>query len=242
MPLRQRLHRLGYDLHRFDPDSSIDAYLATLLPHLDVDCVFDVGANTGQFAEGLRTWGYRGAIHSFEPIAASHRRLAMLALYDRHGWEAHHTALGSQAGTATMILPPAANMASFRRLKQDTPDSLRGNGVDASEPVAVARLADLGPTLTTSQRVFLKLDTQGWDLEVLAGAGAFLDQVVAMQSEVSILPLYDGAPTLAESLARFAELGFAPSAFFKICRDEQLRLREVDCVLVRHEHPTAPPR
>ena len=83
------------------------------------------------------------------------------------------------------------------------------------------------------QRLFLKLDTQGYDLEVLRGATATLSRVVALQSEISFVPIYAGMPSWRESIQRIGELGFAVTGIFAVSRDASLRLVEADCVFVR---------
>jgi hypothetical protein len=77
------------------------------------------------------------------------------------------------------------------------------------------------------------MDTQGWDLEVLAGAERTLDRVVALQSEVSVRPIYDGMPGLTESLQTFEERGFLLSGLFPVNVDRDFAAVEFDCVAVR---------
>jgi len=69
------LRYAGVDARRYAPQSSERAMMERLLASYGVDCVFDVGANTGQYAEGLRNLGYKGRIISFEPLSAAHALL-----------------------------------------------------------------------------------------------------------------------------------------------------------------------
>ena len=83
-------------------------------------------------------------------------------------------------------------------------------------------------------RIYLKLDTQGYDLEVFAGLGDRASDVVAMQSEVALQPLYEGAPTLTESLTAYQAAGLDVSGLFLISREKKtLRVVEYDAILVR---------
>lgn len=230
--LRRLITRLGYDLHRADPDRSPDLLLAALLRRFDVDSVLDVGAHHGEFAMRLRRRvKWTGPIHSFEPVAASYHRLAATARHDAT-WQVHHVALGRTFDTMEIHVPAAGNLASFRRLA-DAPSTLtRGSLAMVTETVRVETLARIGASMPGA-RSFLKLDTQGFDLEVIEGAGSFLERVALLQTEVSVLPMYEGAPTLCDVLPRLHELGFTPTAFVPVFRDEQARMREVDCILVR---------
>lgn len=76
-------------------------HLRRFLAHFKVDCVFDVGANTGQYAQMLRERvGYEGTIISYEPIpelAALLRRAAE----SNPAWFIEELALGDAEGTAT---------------------------------------------------------------------------------------------------------------------------------------------
>ena len=71
--MKQKLHRLlntilveiGFELLRF-PNGLLKKRIE-LLRKYKVDFVFDVGANTGQYASQLRKAGYKGKILSFVP-------------------------------------------------------------------------------------------------------------------------------------------------------------------------------
>ena len=88
-------------------------------------------------------------------------------------------------------------------------------------------------------RVFLKLDTQGWDLEVLKGAHDVLERLVGLQLEASLTPLYEGVPTFAQTVEYVAGLGFDLTGVFPVNRDSLFRLIEVDCVFINSHHPDA---
>ena len=70
-----------------------------------VDCVIDVGAHEGEYAERLRAGGYEGEIVSFEPVPRAFAELERKAAAD-DGWSAHRLALGREDGTTTMNVVP----------------------------------------------------------------------------------------------------------------------------------------
>src|SRR5262249_53747011 len=77
------------------------------------------------------------------------------------------------------------------------------NVVERTERVAVRRLDSLFEELggeRALRNVYLKLDTQGFDLEVIRGATALLPRVRALQTEIAMQPLYRGAPSYRDTL------------------------------------------
>lgn len=83
-------------------------------------------------------------------------------------------------------------------------------------------------------KVLLKVDTQGYDLEVVEGAAEVLWRVAALQLELPVKHVYDGVPGLAVTLERLDQLGFEVTGMFPVTRDrDQLRVIEFDCVLRR---------
>ncbi len=93
MAVRSALHKRNLDLVR-DP---FPVRIATALDHLRIETVVDVGANVGQYSDGLRASGYRGRIVSFEPLADAYARLARRCAFDP-GWTASREALGAEPG------------------------------------------------------------------------------------------------------------------------------------------------
>jgi len=84
-----------------------------------------------------------------------------------------------------------------------------------------------------NDRLLLKMDTQGYDLEVFRGAQSLLPNVSCILSELSLIPIYEGMPSYLDALAEFEGHGFCVSGFYPITRNENLTLNEVDCVLVK---------
>jgi hypothetical protein len=81
--------------------------------------------------------------------------------------------------------------------------------------------------------IYLKLDTQGFDLEVVKGAGQSIERVRALQTEVSIVPIYHGMTDCRASIETLTNYGFELSGLWAVNRDATLRAIEFDCVMVR---------
>jgi FkbM family methyltransferase len=211
-------------------------HLATLIESLHIDCVLDVGANKGQFCKFLRhAIGYKGLVVSFEPLQSNIGALNSLASIDDN-LIVKQCALGPRDGTARINVMADNCFSSFLR-----PDNSgvrefdRANVVDHCETVEVRRLDGiLGDVAEAreSRNLYLKMDTQGFDLEVLAGAERLLPRIVALQSEMSVLPIYAEMPSFEQSLAVLRQKGFEISGMYPVSRDPCHRIIEFDCVMV----------
>ncbi|HKZ74537.1 MAG TPA: FkbM family methyltransferase [Steroidobacteraceae bacterium] len=237
--LGKAARRLGLDLVPVPRmrNRELGEFLQKLFRTLRVDCVLDVGANQGQFYRFLRTEvGYAGPIVSFEPLPALAERLQSEARADDR-WVVKPLALGSHPGTGSMNVMADTVFSSFL-----APDHMHTerfaelNTVKAVQPVSIDTLDRVAPEIFGRFDVhcaYLKLDTQGYDLQVLAGAGEALQRVGALQSELSFVPIYRGMPSWQAALQAYGDAGFAVSGFFAVTRDEDMRLIEADCVLVK---------
>ena len=214
-----------------------DLQLQWLLEAHRIDLVIDVGANEGQFARRIRRF-YRGDIISFEPVSATFTRLATLASRDPR-WTVYQGALGSADATATIHVCEDSSFSSLLSPNDFSRSRFRQSVVAAEEIVHVRRLDDtlrelVGRSLA-DRRVFLKLDTQGCDLEVFRGLGACARAVHVLQSEVSLVPIYEGMPHWTECLQAYEQAGFNVTGMFPVTRTKAGRVIEYDCVLVREE-------
>ncbi len=229
--VRSALRRRGFDVV---PYPAFGAELIALLRRLQVDCVLDVGAFTGTYGRMLRDLGYRGRIVSFEPASENFELLAREAEGDS-SWETRHFAVGSVAGTLELRLTgsPGSNSllvpnAYALRLM---PRTFKERG---SETVEVTTVDDVFDDATRGARsVFLKIDTQGFDLEVIRGAASTLDRLAAVQVELALQRTYEGQPGYLDFLAELDARGFAPALFFPTFPDATGRIVECDCVLIR---------
>jgi hypothetical protein len=107
------------------------------------------------------------------------------------------------------------------------------------EKVPMRRLSEMMemffPSIGVS-RPFLKLDTQGYDIEVFRGAGDRIHEIVGIQCELSLIPLYEGMPAIEDALGVFRRAGFDVTGFFPVAvENATARLLEVDCVMIRSQ-------
>jgi FkbM family methyltransferase len=204
-----------------------------LIRRLDINIVLDVGANRGFWSQHLRMSGYKGHIVSFEPIAANAAAIEAKRAGDPK-WQAETCALGAEAGLTdlTVILSGASDetvLSSFLPIRQK--DARR-----RTEKVDVRRLDSFWPLLrglVKEPRIFLKMDTQGYDPQVLAGAGTVIDHVQLLQSEISVEPIYDGMTPYTAALRAYEDEGFRLMDLFVVNRTETGGVLEYDCLMMR---------
>jgi FkbM family methyltransferase len=212
--------------------------IKTLLDRYQINVVIDVGANEGQFASELRRMGYQGKIISFEPISSVFETLKTVASIDRD-WDVYNLALGKQNSQQTIYI---ANDSAFSSLLKSNDWCEREFGDESvgkrEETVIVRRLEEvLHETIENldQARIYLKMDTQGYDLEVFMGLGEMDKKVLALQSEMSVVPIYQGMPHLTASISFFEQAGFGIAGMYPVSTEKlALRVVEFDCLMVRN--------
>jgi FkbM family methyltransferase len=203
------LRGVGLEVQWYRGANTEDAILTNMLGTLKPAAVLDVGANIGQYAMGLRKLGYRGTIVSFEAIPGVHARLQENAARDRRWIVAPCAALGREDGEVEINI--AANLVSSSILPMHAThlEAAPESAYVGRDRVRMARLDELAPSLVPPDGdLMLKIDTQGYEREVLEGATGLLGRIVALQLELSLVRLYDNAPALGEMVTFVERLGF----------------------------------
>lgn len=197
--IRRNVRARGFDVVWYRP-------LNRLLAHHGITLVLDGGANIGQYASELRRQGYRGRIVSFEPQPPVFQELEKAARADGN-WTAMNIGLGDVEGELSMNITVASDCGS---LLKPVDGLLPEAKVVGQQQVPVRRLDRLWKELVRpGEKVFLKLDVQGYEQKILTGAGACLDQVLGVQLEMSLVPLYEGQPNWEDMLQLMRQKGFA---------------------------------
>jgi len=183
-------------------------HLLLAMQHAGIELVLDIGANVGQFAQELLENGYAGRIVSVEPLPDAHARLVDAAARHPHWSVFDPVALGGEEGSVTMQV--AGNSVSssvlpmLERHIQAAPASrptatvaVRQTTLDAAFSAAVAAASTL-----------IKIDTQGYERQVLEGGARCLDKARLVLLELSTVPLYEGQWLWADGMAYLKERGF----------------------------------
>ncbi len=205
------------------------ARLGECLRDFRVNCVLDVGANEGQFASRLRRLGFQGWIVSFEPHSEAFDRLQAARGSDGR-WRGYPFALGSVHETRPFYLHANSSFSSFLRSTQAASKHTSVSNVEVQTLNAILDRAVAG---ISKPRIMLKLDTQGWDLEVLKGASEVLHRVDVLLSELSVQPLYEGMTPFDVALGFYRDLGFTLYDITPINFGPDGTVIECDCLMVR---------
>jgi FkbM family methyltransferase len=207
---------------------------ARLLHAHGIDLVVDVGANAGQYATALRAAGYQRRIVSFEPLSGPCSELARGCERDP-AWDCHRLALGQRRGSARMNVSEDSRNSSVltvgpRHLRA-VPDS-RTVGV---ESVPADRLDRIWPRVASdTRRPYLKIDTQGYELEVLRGTTRVLDAISFVEVELSLATVYEQGPLFRDVVGFLGRHEFVPIAFEGVLDDlETGEMLQVDGIFRR---------
>lgn len=200
--------RFGIDIARY-PESDPLFRLAHLLRTTDTTLVLDVGANDGGYATSIRRLGYMGRIVSFEPVRAAFDRLRSYAGKDAR-WDPMRLAVGATDGTATInVAGNAEASSSLLPMLSRHVSAAPSSAYVGTEEVRISRLDTVWDELGGDEdEVFLKIDVQGAEKQVLDGAERVLHQVCGVQCELNLVELYEGQAGFREMTDRLESAGF----------------------------------
>jgi FkbM family methyltransferase len=174
------------------------------------DVIFDVGANVGQFAQELRKGGYHGHIISFEPLSSAHATLIATAASDPLWDVAERCAVGASDGWAEINISGNSYSSSLLPMLDLHREAAPPSEYQGTEPCRVITLDSyIERTFSDPTTVFgLKIDTQGYEGQILAGLQRNHDRVKVVVCEMSLAPLYADGPSMSELCRQLAELDY----------------------------------
>lgn len=207
----------------------------TLLGNFNIDMVLDVGANTGQFASGIRQCGFADKIISFEPLSEAHAELTKSCAADSL-WEAHdRCAIGNHEGQVEINVAGNSLSSSILPMLDAHVKSAPYSAYQGKEMAPITTLDSVAKLyLRNATAPFLKIDTQGYEWHVLDGARETLPHIMGVLVELSLVRLYDGQPLWRDVIDRLESAGFVLWAFQPVFSDpESGRTLQIDGIFFR---------
>jgi FkbM family methyltransferase len=210
-PVRRLIRAFGYDVRRWHgPQHDPFCRFQLSVQRRRVTVVLDVGANKGQFACLIRKAGYNGKIISFEPLSDAHAQLLIAAQRDPLWTVASRCALGASGGKVQINIAANSESSSILNMLERHSAGAPESKYVGKETVTMTTLDDLldrEPDLADTA-IALKLDTQGYEAEVLAGLDKWSGNVEVIMTEMSLVVLYQGQAEFLDLYRMIADRGY----------------------------------
>ena len=205
-----------------------------LLKHFGITKILDVGANKGQYAQELRNIRFEGDIISFEPISGVFDVLKENFKNDSKT-SVNNFALGDKEETKTINISKNLSSSSFLSRAKHLEENATQTEYISEEKVKIKVLDLIYDSICSPEDVvFLKLDTQGYEKNILNGAKESLKKIKGIQIELALKPSYKEAPNYKEIIKIIEDSGFTLFSLEEGFEDEKTgQLLEVDGVFFR---------
>jgi FkbM family methyltransferase len=192
------------------------------------DWVLDLGANIGIISSHLASIvGPTGSVWAVEPLPTNVERLTRMK--ERNALQqltVVPVAVGAEAGTVSLGLPAGGHGSGWGSITKSF-----GIGERCDVPVQTVDALVAGEQGSGRRLTFVKLDVEGYEFEVLEGAGGALgEHKPVVYCEFNGTLLEDRGRSSNDLLDAFADIGYQPAASSK-ADAANLGTRVVDVLL-----------
>lgn len=219
---------------RFQPSSKsrLNTTRKSTLTHFNIQHVLDVGANKGQYAQEIRSLGFKGQIHSFEPTSY-YEHLLKASEGDNH-WQTYRFGFGATSGKLEMYI--ASNDGESSSLLKPKNIMAQGFGIsfEKTEEVEIKTLKEF-LDLNFFSDIYLKIDTQGNEMNVLLGLSDKINQVSVIEFESALISLYEGETGHYEIAQYLISHGFNVKQMVITHWNQNKETISLDSIFVRDE-------
>ena len=207
--LKKMFYKIGLDVYRFKPSSSPQMQTISALKKKNINLIFDIGANIGQFAKSIRSAGYNEQIVSFEPLSSAHTKLSDFAAKDEK-WIVHdQCAIGDFEGFKTINISRNSVSSSLLSMHSNHQNAAPASKFISKEKVSICKLDNISAKYFTSEtRLLVKIDTQGYEWEVINGAKNTILKSHGIICELSLVALYHNQKLWRDIIDRLEAYGF----------------------------------
>jgi len=209
--------------------------LLQMLNYHQIDLIIDIGANKGQYATKLFNVDFKGKIISFEPLSSAHSILSERTKQNPSWTAAERCAIGEKDGITSINISKNSYSSSLLPMLETHSNAAPESIYVDSEKVKIFRLDTIiSKYIKGDERIFIKIDTQGYENKILEGATNIIDKIKGIQLETSLVPLYQNETLFTEMLENLNKLGFRLYNLFPGFKDKKTgRLLQVDCVFFK---------
>jgi FkbM family methyltransferase len=179
---------------------------AAWLKEMGIKTVLDVGANVGQFSTLIRKLLPGAEIYAFEPIVACYQELS----HRRRADSLFHTfpyALGAEDGTAALNVNDFTPSSSLLPMASSHVKEFPFTAKSTGATVEVRRLDTVAASLDLAEPMLVKLDVQGFEMQVIEGGCETLAKADVLITEISFADFYEGQPSFEELHTEIQSLG-----------------------------------
>lgn len=201
--------KVGFEVKRYSIAQNQTARMMKILEDFKINLVFDVGANSGQFGKELRNLGFEGEIISFEPLLDAYNSLTILSKNDSLWNPAMRTAIGEFDGEIEINVAGNSASSSILEMMDSHIKAAPATARIGIEKVSIRKLDTLSPEyITENARLFIKIDTQGYEDKVIDGGIGTISKAKVLQVELSLIELYAGQKLMVEMIEKIKKMGF----------------------------------
>ena len=233
--LKKIFRYFGFDIIGYSPILSNSAQVVKSLELNEIDLIFDIGANSGQFAMEILEGGFKGDVISFEPQSNMHR-VCVKNSQKYSNWQVHsQCAIGDQIGTIELNISANSVSSSILMVNETHVNSAPQSKYISTELVNLITIDSVFYDFyKNGSNCALKIDTQGFEWSVLMGAINSLPYVSCIIIEMSLFPLYDGQKIWDEIFDYLKSQGFYMWAIQPgLIERSTGKTLQMDCILVR---------
>ena len=186
-----------------------------ILDQLDCATLIDIGANRGQFAIAARYCWPEAQIYSFEPLIGPARTLSRVFEGDDRV-RLFQYAIGNKEEEALIHVSRMDDSSSLLPISQFQDQIFPGTYEIATRKIQSYPLDQVLNEEDIAAPAMLKIDVQGYELNVLRGSKLLLRHILYVYVECSFLELYQGQPKAHEVIAFLHEQGFNLSGVYNL--------------------------
>tara|TARA_R110002074_G_scaffold386404_1_gene568084 strand:- start:2168 stop:2890 length:723 start_codon:yes stop_codon:yes gene_type:complete len=233
--LKELIWRLGYDVQSVSSSGRDVALALSLMDTIGATAVIDVGANVGQYGAEILARRPKLKVVSFEPTTTAHEALVLRAARHMNWLVGERGAIGEANGNVEINISGNSVSSSILDMLSSHQTAAPGSSYVSKESVVVRRLDNvLDKYVHPTEKLYLKIDTQGYEKQVLDGSDGVLKQIWGIQAELSFVDLYKDQCHGLDLIDLVKGLGFNLYGFSNGFRDEKTKeLLQADGFFIR---------
>jgi len=236
MKINKFLSLFNLRIEKISKNERIEDVLSFLLSKLKIDTTLDVGANEGQFAKKLRNIGYKEKIISFEPLSKVFYNLKKESDKDKN-WQVVNIAVGDQDGETIINESNYSLSSSILPMSKLHLEAKKNSNYIGKQKASIKKIDTfIDSENLIKNNLFLKIDTQGFEYQVINGSIKNLKNIRAILCELTLVELYEGQRLWLEIVELLAANNFEIWSLEKgFQNSKNKQILQIDCIFLNKE-------